>query len=363
MKEFTIAVLPGDGIGPEVTAEALRVLTAVGDVHGYRLRLPEYALGAAGVAESGEALPERTRGGVLDADAILLGAVGSPALAKATGKRRPEAGLLALRALLGVYANLRPVSVHPALRHVSPLRAERLEGVDLLIVRELTGGLYYGEPRGRTEVEAVNTMRYSVAEIERVAKVAFRAAQLRRGKVTSVDKANVLEVSQLWRDTVTKLGAEYPDVQLEHLYVDYAAMRLISEPASMDVLLTENLFGDILSDEAGVLVGSLGLLPSASLGEGPGLFEPVHGSAPDIAGRDIANPIGAIASAAMLLRYGLNLSEAADGVEQAIVMTLAGGARTPDIARPGETTMGTRQIGERVAGLVLETREATREPV
>ena len=311
MKEFTIAVLPGDGIGPEVTAEAVRVLTAVADLYGYRMTTAEYAIGAAGVAEAGEALPTRTRAGVLAADAVLLGAVGSPELAKATGNQRPEAGLLALRQLLGVYANLRPVAVHPALRHASPLRAERLEGVNLLIVRELTGGLYYGEPRGRDQRSAVNTLRYNVAEIERVARVAFRSARARRGSVTSVDKANVLEVSQLWRDTVSSLGAEYPDVRLEHLYVDYAAMRLIADPASIDVLLTENLFGDILSDEAAVLVGSLGLLPSASLGDGPGLFEPVHGSAPTLAGRGVANPLGAIASAALLLRFALGLPEAA----------------------------------------------------
>jgi len=353
MKEFTIAVLPGDGIGPEVTAEAVRVLTAVADLYGYRITTAEYAVGAAGVAEAGEALPARTRDAVVESDAVLLGAVGSPALARVTGDQRPEAGLLALRKLLGAYANLRPVAVHPALRHVSPLRAERLAGVDLLIVRELTGGLYYGEPRGRDARSAVNTLRYSVEEIERVARVAFRSARERRGSVTSVDKANVLEVSQLWRDTVSSLGEEFPDVRLEHLYVDYAAMRLISDPSSIDVLLTENLFGDILSDEAGVLAGSLGLLPSASLGEGPGLFEPVHGSAPDIAGRGIANPIGAIASAAMLLRHGLDLPEAADGVEQAIAAVLAAGARTPDIARPGESTLSTNEIGAEIARLVL----------
>jgi len=353
VKEFTIAVLPGDGIGPEVTSEAVRVLTAVADLYGYRIRTAEYAIGAAGVAEAGEALPARTRDAVVDSDAVLLGAVGSPALARASGNRRPEAGLLALRKLLGAYANLRPVAVHPALRHVSPLRFERLDGVDLLIVRELTGGLYYGEPRGRDERSAVNTLRYSVEEIERVARVAFRSARERRGSVTSVDKANVLEVSQLWRDTVSRLGAEYPDVRLEHLYVDYAAMRLISDPSSIDVLLTENLFGDILSDEAGVLVGSLGLLPSASLGEGPGLFEPVHGSAPDIAGRGMANPIGAIASAAMLLRHGLDLPEAAGSVEQAIAAVLGAGARTPDIARPGERALGTSEVGAEIARLVL----------
>ena len=356
MKEFTIAVLPGDGIGPEVTGEALRVLVAVADLFGYRFRLPEYAIGAAGVAEAGEPLPARTRDAVGDADAILLGAVGDPALAKAPRNQRPETGLLALRKLLGAYANLRPVRVHAALRHVSPLRPERLEGVDLLIVRELTGGLYYGEPRSRDESEAVNTLRYTTAEIERVARVGYSAAQLRRGKLTSVDKANVLEVSQLWRDTVSRMAGEYPDVEVEHLYVDYAAMRLVSQPASIDVLLTENLFGDILSDEAAVLAGSLGLLPSASLGDGPGLFEPVHGSAPDIAGRGTANPIGAIASAAMLLRHGLCLGDAADTVERAISAVLEAGARTPDIARPDERTLGTEEIGSEIARLVLSGR-------
>jgi 3-isopropylmalate dehydrogenase len=250
---------------------------------------------------------------VLEADAVLLGAVGHPDLAAAEGRRRPEAGLLALRKLLGAYANLRPVVVHPALVHASPLRAERLAGVDLLIVRELTGGLYYGEPRALGQDEAVNTLRYTVPEVERVARVAFRAAGERRGK------------------TVGRVGvAEFPQVGLEHLYVDFAAMRLVAEPARIDVLLTENLFGDILSDEAAVLTGSLGLLPSASLGDGPGLFEPVHGSAPDIAGRGVANPIGAIASAAMLLRYGLELPEAADVVDQAVAAVLAAGARTAD---------------------------------
>ena len=349
MTQFTVAVLPGDGIGPEVTAEAVRILAAVGDLYGYRIATPEYLVGAAALARENEALPARTRDAVRDADAVLLGAVGDPALAGATGSRRPEAGLLALRKLLGAYANLRPVAVHPALRQVSPLRPERLENVDLLIVRELTGGLYYGEPRSRDERGAVNTLRYSVGEIERVARVAFQAAQGRRRKVTSVDKANVLEVSQLWRDTVSRIGAEYPDVSLEHLYVDFAAMRLISNPASFDVLLTENLFGDILSDEAGVLAGSLGLLPSASIGDGPGLFEPVHGSAPDIAGRGVANPIGAIASAAMLLRFGLELPEAAELVEQGIADVIAAGARTRDIALPGEPTLTTREMGDKIA--------------
>jgi 3-isopropylmalate dehydrogenase len=361
MKRFSLAVLPGDGIGPEVTSEAVRVLQAAADLFGFVIDTREYAIGAAGVAQAGESLPPDTRDGVTDADAVLLGAVGDPSLSQAEGKRRPEAGLLALRKLLCAYANLRPVAVHPALRHASPLRPERLEGVDLLIVRELTGGLYYGEPRGREAHGAVNTLRYSVEEIERVARVAFEAARERRRLVTSVDKANVLEVSQLWRETVSRVAPDYPDVQLEHLYVDFAAMRLVSSPAAFDVVLTENLFGDILSDEAAVLAGSLGLLPSASIGDGPGLFEPVHGSAPDIAGRGIANPIGAIASAAMLLRYGFRLPEAATTVEQAIGAVLAAGARTADIAAGATRTLSTREIGEAIARLVLRGRAA--EPV
>ena len=349
MTQYTVAVLPGDGIGPEVTTEALRVLRAAADLFGFTLASEEYAVGAAGVAEAGTSLPARTRDAVTQADAVLLGAVGDPALATAEGERRPEAGLLALRKLLRAYANLRPVAVHPALRHASPLRPERLEGVDLLIVRELTGGLYYGEPRGRQGDAAVNTLRYTVPEIERVARVAFEAARERRGSVTSVDKANVLEVSLLWRETVTRVARDYPDVRLEHLYVDFAAMRLVADPARIDVLLTENLFGDILSDEAAVLAGSLGLLPSASIGDGPGLFEPVHGSAPDIAGRGIANPIGAIASAAMLLRYGLKQPEAATVVEQAVAGVLKAGLRTADLARPGERAVGSRAMGEEIA--------------
>ena len=356
MTRYTVAVLPGDGIGPEVTAEAVRALRAAADLHGFGIDTVEYPVGAAGVAAAGDSLPADTAVGVTQADAVLLGAVGHPSLAAAEGRRRPEAGLLALRKLLRVFANLRPVAVHPSLRHASPLRGDRLEGVDLLIVRELLGGLYYGLPRGRDGDAAVNTLRYTVPEIERVARVAFEAARARRRSVTSVDKANVLEVSQLWRETVTRVGAGYPDVRLEHLYVDYAAMRLVANPAAIDVLLTENLFGDILSDEAAVLSGSLGLLPSASVGDGPGLFEPVHGSAPDIAGRGVANPLGAIASAAMLLRYGLGQADAADAVDLAVADVLASGVRTPDIAGPGEPTLGTREVGERVARAVLGGR-------
>ena len=349
VKQYTIASLPGDGIGPEVIAEAERVLETVGERFGISFALRRFPIGAAGVATAGDPLPEETRAAATRADAVLLGAVGDPALDQAPRHLRPEAGLLALRTLLGVYANLRPVVVFPALVDRSPLKADRLAGVDILIVRELTGGLYYGEPRGRDGAAAVNTLRYTAAEIKRVARVAFESARQRRGHVTSVDKANVLEVSQLWRDTVTRIGQEYPDVRLDHLYVDTAAMRLVADPTAFDVVLTENMFGDILSDEAAVLAGSLGLLPSASLGAGPGLFEPIHGSAPDISGRGIANPIGAIASVAMLLRYGLRLGKAADAVDWAIREAVAAGARTPDIAEPGALALGTRAMGDRIA--------------
>lgn len=352
MRPYTIAVLPGDGIGPEVVAEAERILEVVGERFGIRFTLQRFAVGAAGVAAAGDPLPDATRAGVTRANAVLLGAVGDPALEQAPMHLRPESGLLALRALLRAFANLRPVSVHTALIGRSPLKADRLRGVDVLIVRELTGGLYYGEPRGRRESRAVNTLTYSVVEVERVARIAFAAARRRRGRVTSVDKANVLEVSQLWRDTVTRVGREYPDVRLDHLYVDTAAMRLVSEPTAFDVILTENMFGDILSDEAAVLAGSVGMLPSASLGGGPGLFEPIHGSAPDIAGRGVANPIGAIASVALLLRHGLGLQDAADAIDQGIVQALDAGARTRDIADPGGAVLSTREMGERIAEAV-----------
>jgi 3-isopropylmalate dehydrogenase len=347
VKRFRVAVLPGDGIGPEVTREAVRVLELAGELFGYRIDLAKYAIGAEALVEDGDPLPSRTRQGVLDADAVLLGAVGDP---RYTGpaSRSPEAGLLGLRRLLGVYANLRPVAVHPSLSEISPLRPERLHEVDLLIVRELTGGLYYGAPRGREGTSAWNTLRYSEEEVERVARVAFEAAGERRGKVASIDKANVLEVSQLWRDCVGRVAKDYSEVALEHLYVDFAAMRLVADPGSFDVLLTENLFGDILSDEAAVLAGSLGLLPSASLGDAQGLFEPVHGSAPDIAGQDLANPIGAVLSAAMLLRFGLGLPEAGDLVERAVREALGAGCRTRDLARPGEPVLTTGEMGQEI---------------
>jgi 3-isopropylmalate dehydrogenase len=345
---FRIAVLPGDGIGPEVVRAATDVLVAVAGRFHLEIALAAYPMGAAGVAAHGDPFPPVTREAVGQADAVLLGAVGDPSLDAAPRHLKPETGLLALRAALGVFANLRPVSIHPVLADCSPLRPERLAGTDLLIVRELTGGLYYGEPRGSDGMTAVNTLRYSRAEIERVARLAFGAARQRRKKLLSVDKANVLETSQLWRQVVTEVGSEFADVQLEHIYVDYAAMRLVSDPALVDVLLTENMFGDILSDEAAVLAGSLGLLPSASLGEGPGLYEPIHGSAPPLAGQDVANPIGTILSVAMLLRHSLRQADAASAVEQAVARALADGGRTRDIARPGEPTLGTRAMTERV---------------
>jgi 3-isopropylmalate dehydrogenase len=359
MSASRIAVLPGDGIGPEVTREACRALTAASERFGFELALAEYPVGAVAVRHNQDPLPAVTREAVTAADAVLLGAVGDPSMDSAPRHLKPETGLLQLRALLGVYANLRPVALHPALADRSPLRADRLHGVDLLIVRELTGGLYYGEPRGNDGLVATNTLRYSVAEIERVTRVAFHAARARRSRVLSVDKANVLETSQLWRETVTRLAREFPDVTLEHIYVDYAAMRLVAEPASIDVLVTENMFGDILSDEAAVLVGSLGLLPSASLGEGPGLFEPIHGSAPSLAGQDLANPVGAVLSAAMLLRHGLGQAEAAAAVEKAVALAIAGGARTRDLSRPGDRILGTREMGDRIVALIRQSEPRT----
>jgi 3-isopropylmalate dehydrogenase len=351
MKTWSIAVLPGDGIGPEVIAQAVRVLEAAGERFDARFVFDTFSIGAAAVRAANDPLPAETRAAVVRSDAVLLGAVGDPALDGAPRELRAETGLLALRKLLNVYANLRPVTVHQALLGCSPLKPERLRGVDLVVVRELLGGVYYGTPRGKSGVSAHNTLAYSRPEIERIARVAFDTARRRGGRrlVTSVDKANVLEVSQLWREIVTEVARAYPDVRLEHSYVDTAAMRLVTDPASLDVVLTENMFGDILSDEAAVLPGSLGLLPSASLGDGPGLFEPVHGSAPPLAGRDVANPIGAIATAALLLRHGLGLTDAAAAIDDAITAVLCSGARTQDLAQPGESWIGTAEMGARIA--------------
>lgn len=331
-----IVTLPGDGIGPEVAAEAVRVLEAVAKHKGHSFSFAEYPLGGCSIEKHGVALTEETLSACKAADAVLLGAVGGPKWDNPTALVRPEQGLLAIRKGLGLYANLRPVRSHPALLDSSPVKAEILEGVDLLVVRELTGGLYFGEPKGRFEengrTRAVDTMEYYDYEVERILNLAFYLAKSRRKKVTSVDKANVLETSRLWRQIATKLGKENPGVSLEHMLVDTASMRLITSPANFDVIVTENTFGDILTDEASVLAGSMGLLPSASLGEGgPGLFEPIHGSAPDIAGRGIANPIGSILSAALLLRYGLRLEQEASAVEAAVDKAISDGLRTTDL--------------------------------
>ncbi len=333
-----IALLPGDGIGPEVIQAAAACLHEIAVRFGHDITFSEHLIGGCAIDQTGTPLPAETLQASLEADAVLLGAVGGPKWDQISPELRPERGLLALRKSLGVFANLRPVKVHPALAHVSPLKPERLSGVDLLVVRELTGGLYFGQPKGRTKqnghVQAVDTLVYQDEEIERIVDLAFQLALTRKQKVSSVDKANVLESSRLWREIATQVGKKYqPTVSLEHILVDTAAMRLVTDAASFDVIVTENMFGDILTDEAAVLVGSMGLLPSASLGkEGPGLYEPIHGSAPDIAGKGIANPIGAILSAAMLLRYSLKLEREARVIEDAVFQTIQQNQVTADLA-------------------------------
>ena len=362
---YRIAVLPGDGVGPEVTREAVRILRSLGDLCGYDFRFTESLIGAAAVRETGSPLPDETREAALDADAVLLGAVGSPDMDGAPAHQRPEAGLLALRQALGGFANLRPVVTHEALAGCTPLRPECVRGVNILVVRELLGGLYFGQPRGHQPgVSAFNTMRYTAPEIERVARVAFEAARDRRRRVASVDKANVLETSRLWREVVTRVARDYPTVTFEHHYVDSFAMLLITNPLRFDVVLTENMFGDILSDEAAVLAGSLGMLASATIGGSVGLFEPVHGSAPDLAGTGTANPLGAIATAALLLRHGLGMDSEAADIERAIEMVLAEGWRTPDLLRGAGTKVcrvGTAEMGtlvERALSDVMNMRHA-----
>ena len=345
MSHARIVLLPGDGVGPEVARAARTVLDALAQASDLRFEFAEHLIGGAAIDATGEPLPAGTLDACLNADAVFLGAVGGPKWDG--GAKRPEQGLLAIRQAMGLYANLRPTVVDAPLLHRSPLKAEAVAGVDLLIVRELTGGVYFGE-RARTATTASDLCCYSVAEIERVAQVAFEAARGRRGLVTSVDKANVMETSRLWRETVTRLHRErYADVQLEHQLVDSMAMKLVTAPASFDVVLTENMFGDILSDEASVFCGSIGLLGSASLGgSGPGLFEPIHGSAPDIAGQDKANPIGAIRSAAMLLRHGLKRDAEADRIEVAVAETIAAGELTGDLGG----ALGTQAVAAAVAG-------------
>jgi 3-isopropylmalate dehydrogenase len=354
--QLSITVLPGDGIGPEVVAEALKVLVAVAGRFDHQLDAREYLFGSSGLAQSGTGFPDETRRACLDGRAILLGAVGDPEHDHLPPSERPEAALLALRRLIGSFANLRPV-VCQFISKRSPFRKETLRGVDMLIVRELTGGLYFGEPRGiefvGAERRGFNTLSYSVSEIERIAKVAFDSAMVRRRRVVSVDKSNVLESSKLWREVVTEVGKSYPDVELDHMYVDRAAMEVVTHPRSIDVMLTGNLFGDILSDEASVLAGSLGLLPSASIGGEVGLYEPVHGSAPDIVGKGIANPIGAIASAAMMLRYSFELQEEARSVESGVQAAFDAGFITADLAVDG-SARSTSEVGDFIAEAVAK---------
>jgi 3-isopropylmalate dehydrogenase len=344
-----VAVTAGDGIGTEVTAEAVRVLEGIGARCGHSFRFESALLGGAAIDATGEPLPESTLALCRRADAVLLGAVGGPRWSDPNAKVRPEQGLLQLRKSLGLFANLRPVAPHPAFLDASPIKAELLRDVDIMVVRELTGGIYFGEKQ-RSATEAFDVCRYSVVEIERVVRVAAQLARDRRGKLTSVDKANVLETSRLWRAVVERiLPSEFPDVAYEHMLVDSAAMHLIKRPREFDVIVTENMFGDILTDEASMLAGSMGLLPSASLGASPGgIFEPIHGSAPDIAGRGIANPYAAILSAAMLLRHAFGLEPEARLVEAAVSKAIDSGALTADLAPPGTASVTTRDAGAAV---------------
>ncbi|MFP4392388.1 MAG: 3-isopropylmalate dehydrogenase [Desulfohalobiaceae bacterium] len=353
--EFTICALPGDGIGPEITEQALGALSAVADTFHHSMQVSYADIGGRAIDLLQTPLPEQTLEECKKADAVFLGAVGGPKWDDLPAQMRPEKGLLGLRKELGLFANLRPAFIYPELQGASCLKPETIgSGIDLLVIRELTGGIYFGEPRGREDRQgqevALNTMVYSVSEIERIARVGFQTAAKRRGRLCSVDKANVLEVSQLWREVVTRVGRdEYPDIELSHMYVDNAAMQLVQDPGQFDVILTGNLFGDILSDEAAIITGSIGLLSSASLGmANPGLFEPIHGSAPDIAGRDLANPLAAILSVAMLLRYSLGLEEEARSIEQAVKGVLAQGQRTADLVRGQEQSVSCSKMGELV---------------
>jgi len=344
-----ITVLPGDGIGPEIIKEALRVLAAAGQAAGQSFEVREALIGGAAMDATGDPFPAETRALCKEADAVLLGAVGGPRWSDPNVKVRPEQGLLDMRSAMQVYANLRPVKTHPALYAASPLKPERLEGVDILVVRELTGGVYFGE-KSRDDNSARDLCTYTREEIERVVRMAGELARERRGHVTSVDKANVMDTSRLWRSVTTDVYArDFSDLQLEHMLADAAMMHLLSRAAEFDVIVTENLFGDLLTDEASMLSGSLGMLPSASLNaDRRGLFEPIHGSAPDIAGRGIANPCGTILSVAMLLRYSLDLEELAGRIEQAVFNAVAAGHRTGDIAEPGAASIGTVAMGDAV---------------
>ena len=351
MPQHRVVLLPGDGIGPEITAVARQLLEAVSARHGFTIEFSEAPIGGSAIDATGEPLPPSTLEACKAADAVLLAAIGSPRFDALPREQRPESGLLALRSGMELFANLRPVKIVPALIGASSLRPEVVEGVDLMVVRELTGGIYFGKPKGRVQADgeerAFNTMTYSDSEVDRIARVAFKLACERRGQLCSVDKANVLDVSQLWRDRVEGMKDEYAAVDVSHLYVDNAAMQLVRDPRQFDVVLTGNLFGDILSDISAMLTGSIGMLPSASLGsEGPGLYEPVHGSAPDLAGQDKANPMAMVLSAAMMLRTGLKQNAAADDLEHAVDRVLAAGFRTGDLMSEGCTALGCEAMGE-----------------
>jgi 3-isopropylmalate dehydrogenase len=354
-----ILVTPGDGIGPEVTNEAVAVLKEVAELGGHKLSLDAKRIGGVAIVQDGTPLPADTLSAALDSDAVLLGAVGGNEFNSLAPDKRPEAGLLQIRAELGGFANLRPAFAFKELAVNSPLKPEIVEGADILFVRELLGGLYFGKPRAwdREKGEAWNTMRYTREEVARVARIAFQLAQKRRKKLTSVDKANVLEVSQLWRATVNEIAAEFPDVMVEHQYVDAMAMHLMNQPRNYDVVLTENLFGDILSDESAVITGSLGMLPSATIGGKVNLYEPVHGSAPDIAGKGLANPLGAILTGALILRHSGGLEAEAAAIEASVRKVLEQGFRTPDLARSnpqGFKVLSTTEMGARVRETVRE---------
>ena len=359
-KSYKITLLPGDGIGPEIMAVAVDVLKVVTQQLQLTVEFQEALMGGAAIDATGDPLPKDTLTLCQDSDAVLLAAIGGYKWDTLPRSQRPETGLLGLRAGLELFANLRPAQILPQLVDASSLKRDLVEGVDIMVVRELTGGIYFGQPKGVFATESgeqrgVNTMAYTEAEIDRIGRVAFETARKRRGQLCSVDKANVLEVSQLWRDRINQLATEYPDVELSHLYVDNAAMQLVRCPKQFDTIVTSNMFGDILSDIAAMLTGSIGMLPSASLGaSGPGLFEPVHGSAPDIAGQDQANPLAQVLSAAMLLRYGLNQPLAAERIEQAVLTVLAQGYRTGDIQSPGTTVLGCRAMGETLIEILTQ---------
>ena len=355
MKSYKIALIKGDGIGPEIVDEAVKVLDAVASYSGFSFHYEELLMGGAAYDITGDPLPQETISGSLNSDAVLFGAIGGEKWDNLPREKRPESGLLRFRKELGVYANLRPAVVYDELANASSLKPEVVKGVDLMVVRELIGGIYFGEPKGRTEDKGWNTMVYSKEEIIRIAHQAFKIAMTRSKRVCSIDKANVLDVSQLWRETVEEVAKEYPEVELSHMYVDNAAMQLIRDPKQFDVMLTGNIFGDILSDEASMLSGSIGLLPSASVGAKIGVYEPIHGSAPDIAGQGIANPIATIASASMMLRYALGENDAADKIDNAIKKALSDGYRTGDLAQfDAKEVCSTSEMGSIIANNIVK---------